>query len=206
MVLSTPRTLGSTPRRPGDRLVSVWLAAGLLLTLAATANAQSANSRHARLSQDLAQLVKTNGDFQPTTVIITASQAKVDRLAAKHGLTVLQRLATGAVLQVPSYRLADLANDAEVDSLSSNHEVAGQMAITNQAIGADQVQAGLAGLAGLNGRGITVAVIDSGVANVPELNGRILASVDFTDSRGQGLDLHGHGTHVAGTIAAAGQN
>ena len=86
MVLSTPRTLGSTPRRPGDRLVSVWLAASLLLTLAATANAQSANSRHARLSQDLAQLVKTNGDFKPTTVIITASQAKVDHLAAKYGL------------------------------------------------------------------------------------------------------------------------
>src|SRR6185503_18868618 len=115
MVLSTPRTLGSTPRRPGDRLVSVWLAAGLMLTLAATANAQSANSRHARLSQDLAQLVKTNGDFQPTTVIITASQAKVDRLAAKYGLTVQQRLATGAVLQVPAYRLGDVVNDAEVD-------------------------------------------------------------------------------------------
>ena len=56
MVLSTPRTLGSTTRRPGDRLVSVWLAASLLLTLAATASAQSANSRHARLSTDLAQL------------------------------------------------------------------------------------------------------------------------------------------------------
>ena len=77
MVLSTPRTLGSTTRRPGDRLVSVWLAAGLMLTVAVTANAQSANSRHARLSQDLAQLVKTNGDFKPTTVIITTSQPKV---------------------------------------------------------------------------------------------------------------------------------
>ena len=74
---------------------------------------------------------QTNGDFQPTTVIITASQAKVDRLAAKYGLTVLQRLATGAVLQVPAYRLSDVAGDAEVDSLSSNHEVAGQMAVTN---------------------------------------------------------------------------
>ena len=115
MVLSTPRTLGSTTRRPGDRLVSVWLAAGLMLTVATAANAQSANSRHARLSQDLAQLVKTNGDFKPTTVIITASQAKVDQLAAKHGLTVQQRLAKGAVLQVPAYRLGDLANDPAVD-------------------------------------------------------------------------------------------
>ena len=97
MVLTTPRTLG-TPRRPGDRLVTVWLAATVLLTCAAGADAQSSNSRVARLSQDLAQLVATHGDFKPTTVIITASQEKVDRLAARHSLTVLQRLATGAVL------------------------------------------------------------------------------------------------------------
>jgi serine protease AprX len=183
------------------------LAASLLVTLAATANAQSAPPAVTRgCRRTCRSSVKTNGDFQPTTVIITASQAKVDRLAAKQGLRVQQRLAAGAVLEIPAYRLATWPTTSEVDSLSSNHEVAGQMAITNQTIGADQVQAGLAGLPGLNGRGITVAVIDSGVANVPELSGRILASVDFTDAHGQGLDKFGHGTHVAGIIAAAGQN
>ena len=89
------------------------------MTFAANADAQSANSRRARVSQDLAQLLDTRSDFQPTSVIITASQAKVDRLAARYGLTVLQRLSTGALLQVPAYRLADLASDAEVDSLLS---------------------------------------------------------------------------------------
>ena len=76
----------------------------------------------------------------------------------------------GAVLEIPANRLEDVASDADVDSLSGNHVVASQMTVTNQAIGADQVQAGLAaGLRGLTGRGIGVAVIDSGVANVPEL-------------------------------------
>ena len=83
MVLTSPRIFG-TPRRPGDRLVTVWLAATVLLTFAASADAQSANSRPARLSQDLAQLVATHGDFKPTDVILTASQEKVDRLAARH--------------------------------------------------------------------------------------------------------------------------
>src|SRR5688572_25184728 len=205
MVLTSPRIFGTTPR-PGNRLVTIWLAATVLLTCAASADAQSANSHRARLSQDLAQLVATHGDFKPTDVILTASQEKVDRLAARHGLTVLQRLSTGALLRVPANRLEDVATDAEVDSLSGNHVVAGQMAVLNQSIGADQVQAGLLGLPAVTGKGIGVAVIDSGVANVPELRGRLAASVDFTDAQGQGLDKHGHGTHVAGIIAAAGQS
>ena len=206
MVLTSPRTFG-TPPRPGSRLVTIWLAATVLLTCAAGADAQSSISgrARARLSQDLAQLAATNGDFQPTYVSLTASQERVDRLAARHGLTVVQRLATGALLRVPAYRLGDVAGDREVGSLSGNYVVSGQMAVTNQAIGADQVHAGLLATP-VTGKGIGVAVIDSGVANVPELRGRIAASMDFTNARGQALDYYGHGTHVAGIIAAAGQN
>src|SRR5687768_9949690 len=154
MVLTSPRTFG-TPPRPGDRLVTIWLAATVLLTCAAGAEAQSSNSWRARLSQDLAQLAATRGDFQPTDVILTASQERVDRLAARHGLTVVQRLATGALLRVPANRLGDVAGDREVGSLSGNYVVFGQMAVTNQAIGADQVHAGLLGTA-VTGKGIEI--------------------------------------------------
>ena len=40
---------------------------------------------------------------------------------------------------------------------------------------------------------------------VERLRGRIVASRDFTDDRGFGIDEHGHGTHVAGIAAAAGR-
>jgi serine protease AprX len=56
---------------------------------------------------------------------------------------------------------------------------------------------------GVSGKGIGVAVIDSGVADHPDLAGRIAARVDLTGELSQG-DPGGHGTHVAGLIAGDG--
>jgi type VII secretion-associated serine protease mycosin len=54
------------------------------------------------------------------------------------------------------------------------------------------------------GAGVTVAVVDSGVdAEHPDLAGQVLPGTDLvTGTSGVSSDPNGHGTHVAGTIAA----
>ena len=57
---------------------------------------------------------------------------------------------------------------------------------------------------GDTGQGVTVAVIDTGIDNLPDFAGRLIGGVDLTGGNNPFQDGYGHGTFVAGLIAGDG--
>ncbi len=68
-----------------------------------------------------------------------------------------------------------------------------------------QIAAPDAWKAGYTGKGVRVAVLDTGADFThPDLVGRVVERADFTVEGGDAVDHNGHGTHVASTIAGTG--
>jgi protocatechuate 3,4-dioxygenase beta subunit len=69
--------------------------------------------------------------------------------------------------------------------------------------GVKRIGAGTVHSAGNTGDGVTVAVIDTGIDyNHPDLKDNYAGGYDFVNKDNNPMDDNGHGTHVAGTIAA----
>jgi len=138
-------------------------------------------------------------------VIVRATDlASVETLVTASGGRIGRRL-TGihaVVAEVPVGGLSALADLPGVESVSLDRRLEATVDRTAAAIGARWVTANL----GLDGQGIGVAIVDSGVTKAhDDLNGnRVVQFVDFVDYRTQPYDGYGHGTHVAGIIAGSG--
>jgi subtilisin family serine protease len=107
----------------------------------------------------------------------------------------------GYAAVIPNDRVAALRSDATVSYVEAD----GEATIEAQTIpwGIDKIDADLSSTQAGNGSGAVtnanVYVIDTGVDRThPDLN--VVSHVNF--AKGQNTDCNGHGTHVAGTIAA----
>ena len=163
-----------------------------------------------------ASLTSARADHTDVHVLIHESHPgsrAAERLVEAIGGTITRPLPLigGLAASVPDDRLSMLAGDPSVAELSVDGRI--EMASS----GTDAYDALDPNLAwrktirmggvpdGIDGSGVTVAMIDTGVARHGDFGNRVLARVDFTPG-GAGDDDYGHGTHLAGVIAGDGSS
>ena len=119
-------------------------------------------------------------------MIVHGDAAALSALTTRHHVQVLRRLDGGAVVAANSAEIDELAADSAYDHLSGDPLVQIGMSISNQATAADQVRAGVAGgllglgaIPGVNGQGIGVAVVDSGISPHAALVNKVVANVSL---------------------------
>ena len=116
----------------------------------------------------------------------------------KHHLPIIKAVA----LEVPARMVQELAVLDEVEYVTSDTKVFIHMDVARETIKEDHVDP-----IKYTGKGVGVAVIDTGVAPHPDLvepSNRIIAFKDYVNQKKEPYDDNGHGTHVAGCIAGNG--
>jgi serine protease AprX len=199
------------------KLVMLLLSVGLGIAVVpvalgweAVSAAETSSSEDASLSPRLVHLLEVLQDDDMVPVIVTtAMQAgetdEEDARAA--GAQVGRRFSSlnGFSARVPAGSLRRLARGRNVLHVSYDLPVRSFNDLNYVTVGADVAsRRSFGNLTGLDGSGVTVAVVDSGIADHPDIGDREILEVEIVGHEKGFADYYGHGTHVAGIIAGNG--
>src|SRR3954466_13190144 len=204
-------------RRPGmgphpAKMVRKAVLIVALLVLVGPAPASAADparrpvSSESKLDRELAQRARAPRGSSRVILRLTPGTPVASAEAAIRGVRGMigRRLASvrGQVAYVPDGALDALGKLPGVSSVSLDRRVQGTLERTGATIGSNWVRENL----GLDGTGVGVAIIDSGVASWHDDlgSGRVTRFVDFVGFQSAAYDDYGHGTHVAGILAGNG--
>jgi subtilisin family serine protease len=192
---------------------SAWLAVALVALTASTVSAQSGGRIGDKLDPVLRHRAR---QLVGRSRVIVQFRGDADVRVFGRGIAG-RRLERGAqVGEVDNITLATVASDPRVERVMVDRPAFATMERTGQAVGATLARS----QSGVNGKGVGVAIIDSGINGAhDDLNRsasgassrRIAHFKDFTREISSNLwfsdhatDDYGHGTHVAGIIAGSG--
>lgn len=189
------------------RRTLVALATGITLALSLAPPAQAANP----IDPEAASILATAAAGEPLTVVTTTQTADGPQFSTEVAGSRREALKLiSTALDEPTTAAVDLAHPMSIAANSIS--IAGNKSRrVNDTYRSKQWALNKLGAETVwrksTGRGVVVAVVDTGVrANHPDLRGRVLRGRDFIDGDTSPTDLNGHGTHVAGAIAAKKNN
>src|SRR5580704_896570 len=144
-------------------------------------------------------IVTASGLLSPVTAVLEVGGSVQTQFHLING--VIASIPTAAAAVLDALPGISITPDAQV-SLQDVPESTGPHAPSDAFLtqtGASQLAA-----AGDTGQGVTVAVVDTGIDQLPDFSGRLIGGVDLTGGGNPFQDGYGHGTFVAGLIAGDG--
>jgi serine protease AprX len=160
-------------------------------------------AEHPKLAQDLLRSLQDTSQSEQLPIIVRLSS---ERRIMRQGLAVRgarversYRLRPFVAMQATPEAIRSMEKDPGVVHIYRDQPV---YALLNRSVPIIQVPR-LWREEGLDGEGISIAIVDTGIdMEHPDFEGRIAGVADFT-GEGPG-DGHGHGTHCAGIAAGSG--
>jgi len=150
----------------------------------------------------------TNSQKNIAVFLIEEKKAgKADKINQFWVLNAIALNATPELIEKLSARndVESIELDSQVHMIEDYSIQVSQGQIDNATSEIKRINATKAWEIGLDGTGINVSVIDTGIyANHSDFSGRVIKWVDYVSGRSLPYDDHGHGTHVAGTVGGNG--
>ncbi len=195
------------------------LVAALLVPPLGRASAVISPLGRASTAVDPALLGVDQGSQRVIVQKLSANDSAPERAVARLGGTITRDLPIvrgfSATLDAAAVRELARAEGSRAITVDGRVRVLGDPSVDDPLNSKAAVveRADQAWAAGLTGAGVTVAVIDTGISDVPDLSGRLVTvtnesglpakCINFSGEAGC-QDSYGHGTFVAGVIAASG--
>ena len=161
-----------------------------------------------KIDSRLLNRINNNTDKDENVSIIILSK-NIERLKRKKILqacncTIKYKLdiIDAVAVDIPASKIKMLSQISEVNFIADDSRVTTQMEIVRGSVSCDASED-----LGFDGKGIGVAVLDTGVYPHEDLiaeGNRIVGFKDFVNNHDSAYDDNGHGTHVAGIIAGDG--
>jgi serine protease AprX len=209
-VLDRRKTVWGAKHEPQIRQKATWGfkrflvgAVSLVGIVAVATDASAGGRRYRKMDSRLESRALSGSSLRTSSVIVTfAPGTDVPPSLQKYSRFGRIGNINGHVLDIPDSELGNLADLPQTIHVHPDADVHGmdfRTAVTSGSFFVNHNN-------GLTGAGITIAVLDSGIAKVQDdlPASAVVAFKDFVNGRTTRYDDYGHGTHVAGILAGRG--